>query len=136
MLVIKLAWPLALVALVFGLVYCALLCFFSEAIEAYAKLRDDNVIRSSRPGIVTLFVFNSGVLAWASVVLAERRTGIAGLFLSLLTLPWCLGSVSGGFAFALLFVETITNPMWEMLAWSLVSVVVVSAIQAWRTGIR
>lgn len=127
---LRISWPAGLVALPFGTVYCLLLCLFPDSIEAYAKVRVYTDF-SGWGGIETLFALNSAILGWLSVVVAERRTSVAGFILLLMILPWCFASICGGFALASLWERSFSDAVWDMLACSLVSVVGASALRAY-----
>ncbi len=132
--ILKLSSPVAVVALPFGMGYCFLLCLFPDAIEAYDKMLDFTAT-SQWGGIEVLFSLNSGVLGWVTVVVAERRLGAARFVLLLMALPWCLASIGGGFALALLYIGSFSDPMWEMLAYSLVSAIGACAVRAYLSNI-
>lgn len=132
--IMKLSWPLGLVALPFGMGYCFLLCFFPDAIDAYDKMRDFTAT-SQWGGIEVLFALNSGVLGWVTVVVSERRLGPARFVLLLMALPWCFASIGGGFALALLYIGSLSAAMFDMLAYSLVSAVGACAVRAYLDNI-
>ncbi len=127
---LKLSWPLGVVALPFGTVYCLLLYLFPDSIDAYVKMRTYTVF-SRWGGVEVFFVLNSAVLGWVSVVVSERRTGAARFILLLIALPWCFASIGGGFALAPLCLGRLSDAMWEMMAYSLVSVVCAGALRAY-----
>lgn len=127
---LRISWPIGLVTLPFGTVYCLLLCLFPDSIDAYANMRVYTDF-STWGGIETLFALNSAVLGWLSVVVAERRTGVVGFVLLLMVLPWCFSSIGAGFALASLCVGSFSDAVWDMLAYSLVSVVGASALRAY-----
>ena len=116
-----------LAALPMGAIDFCLLWALSEAIEIY----DAPFAASSRGGPETLFILNSCVFGWLCVIVTERRVGASGLGAFLFTLPWCLGSILGGFALAAVLVGSFSEATWEMLAMSLVTVGGVCAIRAW-----
>lgn len=124
--ILKRSWPLGVLALPFGTVYCLLLCLFPDSIDAYVKMR-----WYTEGGVENLFVLNSAVLGWVSVVVSERRTGAAGFILLLIALPCCFVAIGGGFAIAPLFLGSLSDAMKEMLAYSLVSVVGAGAFRAY-----
>jgi len=113
------AWPLGLVAAPFGLVYCLLLCVFGEAIEASGQMRD-YLANYDWGGVETLFALNSGLLGWVGIVVAGYRFGVTGPYLLWIALPWCFAAIGGGFALALLFLESLPGSMWEMILFCLV----------------
>jgi len=76
-------------------------------------------------------MMNSGVFGWLSVVVSERRVGICGIGAFICAVPWCSGSIMGGFALALPLGATFSSATWEILAMSLVTVVGVCALRAW-----
>jgi len=133
--IMKLSWPLGLLALLFGMVYGLLLWSFPDAIEAYGTMRDYTAI-SQWGGIEVLFVLNSGVLGWVTVVVAERRMEAARFVLLPMAAPWCLVSIGGGFAFALLNIGSLSAAMMEMLAYSLGSAVGASILRAYWGSIH
>ena len=122
------SWPLGLLALPFGTVYCLLLCFLSDSIEVYDELPGN----SEWGGVEVLFVLNSGVLAWVSVVVSERRTETEGFLALLFAFPWCFAAIGGGFAVALLFLGSLSDAMMEMLVFSVVSSIVIGGLRASR----
>ena len=132
--IMTLLWPVGLVALPFGMGCCFLLCLFPDAIEAYDKMRDFTAT-SQWGGIEVLFSLNSGVLGWVTVVVSERRLGAARFALLRMALPWCLASIGGGFALALLYIGSLSDSMWEMLAYSLVSAIGACAVRAYLGNI-
>ena len=98
--ILKLYWPMILLAVPFALVYAVLLDFFTEAIE----IEDSLTITDSlwwKDGPHTLFITNSAVLGWVSVVVVRTWVAIGGPLLFLISLPCCLLAIDSGFAFGL-----------------------------------
>lgn len=131
----KRLWPLGCAILLFGVVYCSLLCLFPDAIAAYVSMRLSTDV-STWGGIEDLFVLNSAVLGWVTVVVLDRRTGAVGFVLLLAAIPWCVASIGGGFALSALLLGGLSGPMWEMLLYSLVSVVAASALRSYLAKIQ
>lgn len=132
--ILKRSWPLGFVALPFAIVYCFLLCFFADAIEASYEMRAFT-ITSEWGDVDVLFMIASIALGWVGVVVSERRTGAERLVPLVMAVPWCLASIGGGFVLARLFLVSLSDPMWEMLAYSLVSAVGTSALRAYLPDI-
>ena len=110
--------------------YCLLLCLLSDAIEAFDRLPTYGLFLTWG-GVEDLFVLNSVVLGWASVVACERTAGTAGVVLLLFVLPLCIAAIGGGFAVALVFVPCVSDAMWQMMVYSLVSVVGASILRVY-----
>ena len=55
------AWPLGLLALPFGILYCLLLCFLTDAIEASEQMRG-SLSNYEWGGVDSLFALTSGIL--------------------------------------------------------------------------
>ncbi len=127
------SWPLVVLTLPFGALYCSLLCFFPDAIEASVQMQ---AYTSEWGGVEVLFMLNSAGLGWASVVVSERRIGGAGPAMLLFAWPCCLVAIASGFAAAPLFLGGLTAAMKEMLIISLVSVLAVSGIRVYWGNIR
>jgi hypothetical protein len=123
-------WPLGLVALAFGLVYCLLLCVFEEAIEASEKMRD-YLANYEWGGAEALFALNSGLLGWVSIVVAEYRFGISGWWLFLITLPCGFAAIGGGFVLALLLAERLPSSAWEIILLCLVFMIGTGAFRVY-----
>lgn len=113
------AWPIGLVALPFGLVYCLLLCVFGEAIEASGQMRGF-LANYEWGGVDALFALTSGILGWTSIAVTGYRFGITGAWLLLIALPWCLTAIVGGFALAELIIDRLPGPVWELVVCCLV----------------
>ena len=110
----RLSWPIGVVTLPFGLVYCFLLCFLGDAIAASEKMAAQ-LSGYEWGGVDALFAMNSGLLGWAGVVVAAKRFGISGPSLFLIALPWSLGALGGGFAVALLVMGSLPHSIWQIL---------------------
>jgi len=124
----KLAWPVAFVALPCALMICLLVWLFPDAIEAYGEFRTYlNYARWRGPGL--LFMLNSAVLGWVSIVVLERKSQTVGIVVFLATLPWCLASIAGGFALSVYLVDHVPGSIGEMVAYSVVSAVGASAFR-------
>ena len=132
--VLKRLWPLGLLALPFGAVCCLLLVLFPDSIEAYVQMRAYNIF-SRWGGVERLFVLNSVVLGWVSVIVSERRTGAVGPVVLSFALPCCFVAIGGGFALSPLFLGSLSGAMREMLAYSLVSAVGASVLRAYLANI-
>ena len=128
--IIRYVWATAGVATPFGAVYCLLLCLLTDAIEAFGRLPSYGLFLTWG-GVEDLFVLNSVVLGWASVVAWERMAGIAGAVLLLFALPSCIAAIGGGFVVALVFLPSLSDPVWEMAAYSLVSVLGASIVRVY-----
>jgi len=126
----KRSWPLGLVALPFGLVYCSLLCFFGEAIEASTQVRG-YLASYEWGGVDTLFALNSGLLGWLSIVVAGYRFGITGRCLLWIALPWCFAAIGGGFGLALLFADRLPSSVWEIVLCCLVFMIGTSVFRVY-----
>lgn len=131
---LKRLWPLGLLALPFGTVYCLLLYLFPDSIEAYVKMRAYTIF-SRWGGVERLFVVNSLVLGWVSVIVSQRRTGAGGPVLLLFALLCCFAAIGCGFALAPVFLGGLSGAMREMLAYSLVSAVGASVLRAYLANI-
>ena len=103
---------------------------FPDAIEASEELW--MYLQSSHwGGPETLFVLNSSLLGWVSIVVLERWLGTVGNVVLLIAFPWCLATIAGGFALALVFVERVPGPIWNMVALSVISAVGASAVRTY-----
>lgn len=131
---LKQSWPLGLLALPFGTVYCLLLYLFPDSIEAYVKMRAYTIF-SRWGGVERLFVLDSLVLGWVSSVVSERRTGAVGPVVLLFALPCCFAAIGGGFAIASLFLGSLSDAMKEMLAYTLVSAVGASVLRSYLANV-
>jgi len=65
-------------------------------------------------GIETLFLLNSGILAWASIFILERRL-INGCIAVLVGAIWWTTAIGGGFAAALLIAGSLPSHPFEMV---------------------
>ncbi len=117
---VQLSWPLGLVVLCSGIVYCGLLSVFPDAIDAFRSMRG-YVIGSDWGAIETLFSMAAGVSGWISVVVAQRRLDANKLALFLVGLLCCVASIGLGFGSAAVFVGLHSDSVWEMMMYSLVS---------------
>lgn len=131
---LKRSWPLGLLALPFGAVYCLFLCLFPDSIEAYVEMRAYTQF-STWGGVQVLFLLNSVIIGWLSAVVSERSIGTVGAVALLLAVLCCLGAIGAGFCLAWFFLGSLSDPMWEMLAYSLVSAVGASALRTYLAGI-
>ena len=131
---LKRLWPLGLLAMPFGTVYCLLLYLFPDSIEAYVRMRTYTAF-SRWGGVERLFVLNSLVLGWVGAVVSERRAGAVGPVVLLFALPCCFAAIGGGFAIASLFLVSLSGAMKEMLAYSLVSAVGASVLRSYLANI-
>ena len=127
---LKTSWVVGLTALPIGAIDFALLCTFPEAIELYDSVEAHGA-SYNQGGPEALFMMSSGVFGWLCVIVAERRLGARGVGAWLLSVPWCLMSILGGFALAALFVGSFSEATWEMLAGSLATVAGACAVRAW-----
>ena len=124
---LKLSFSLAVVALPFGIVYCLLICLFPDAIEAFGAMR--HYVSFSRwGGIENLFVLNSLLMGWVTIIVLERTVGSTGHILFAIALPCWVAAIGGGFASGAFFAERVPDTMWELLVYSLVSVVCAGAL--------
>lgn len=132
---LKRLWPLGLLAMPFGTIYCLLICLFPDSIEAYVKMRSYTAF-SRWGGVERLFVLNSLVLGWVGAVVSQRRAGAVGPVVLLFALPCCVAAIGGGFAIASLFLGSLSDAMKEMLVYSLVSAVGASILRAYWGSIH
>jgi len=127
---LKRSWSVGFVALPCAIVNTVLICVLPDSIEAYAEFwRYLALDRWGGPE--TLFMINSGVLGWVSIVVLERKLGTVGMVVFLIALPWCLAAIAGGFALGVLFVEHVPGPIWDMVGYSVVSAVGASAVRTY-----
>lgn len=124
------SWPTVLIAVPFAGVYCALVCFFADAIEAYGALRSLSS-RVGWGGPEVLFAMNSAILGWVSIAFVGRRFGTGGLGVFMIALPWCLCTIAAGCCVGIVLLGRVPSPICEMGAYSVASVVGVSAARAW-----
>lgn len=126
---LKMSWPVGLAAIPMGVIDLVLLCVFPESIEVYDS--EATWAAHSRGGIETLFIMNSGVFGWLCVVVTERRVGAGGFGALVFAIPWCAGSIIGGFALSIAFGGSFSDATWDMLSMSLITVAGVCAVRAW-----
>ena len=112
-----------------GAIAFCLLWAFPEAIEVYDA--GFTSAASRRGGPETLYMLNPCVFGCLCVLVTERRISAGGLGAFLFAIPWCVGSIIGGFALAAVFVGSFSEASWEMLVGSLVTVGGACAIRAW-----
>ena len=124
------SWPVGVAALPFGLGCCFLVCFFPNAIEVYEEM-EMYLVTSRWGGIETLFMLNSGVLGWVSVVVLEHRLGTVGTIVLLISLPWSLLAIAGGFGLGLLFVDPAPGSIWDMVGFSALAAVGASGLRTY-----
>ena len=105
-----------------------------DAIEAFDKVSAYTNL-SRWGGVEDLFVLSSGVLGWVSVAVCARTVGAAGPVLLLFALPSWMGAIGGGFAVAAALLACSCDGMWEMMTYSLVSVVGVSILRVYLSNI-
>ena len=117
-------WPVVLVIVPFGVIYCLLLCFLSEAIVA-----EEHVDHFWDPGPEMLFTFNSLLLGWVTVVILEHRFGATGLSVFLLAVPCWAVAIGAGFALAALVSEDLPAPPSSYALYCSVSTICAGALR-------
>lgn len=132
---VRRSWPVGVVALLFGSVYCSLVCFLTDGIDAFDKM-SAFMVTSRWGGVEDLFLLNSIALGWVSVVVSETRTGTAGFVPLLMALAWCLVSIGGAFALGSLWLGRFSGPMWGMVAYSVLPVLGAAGVRCYLGNIR
>ncbi len=125
-------WPLGLLVAGFAPVFSLLLWFLSDALDAAAVMRP--YLSDREGGPETLFMLAAGALGWSSVALAEFRLGTTGTVLLWITVPTCLVSITAGFGLAVMLLGPLTDPQWEMLVVSAVTVIAASLVRQYCVG--
>ena len=126
------SWPMGLVALAFALVFCLLLWFFADSIEAWGTMKSLLVFRGQgRGGPAVLFMLTAGIMGGVSIAFLEYRLGTVGIVVFLFALPYCLAAIAGGFALGLFLLEGVPGSTWDMAAFSVILAVGVSAVRTY-----
>jgi len=128
------SWPVGVVALPFAAVYWFLFWFFPDSIAAHGTMQAYTNF-PSWGGVEALFLLNSAVCGWLGVVVSENRTGVAGLLLVPIALPWSSEAIVLGFWLPSMFLGGFSNPMWDMLLDSLTLMFGAAALRAYVGGI-
>jgi len=126
---LKLSWPLVLVGVPFGIIYCLLFRLFPNAIELSDEFRSE-LFFSAGGGPNTLFGLNSLVLGWVSIVVLEHRSGIVGPFLLVIGFPYWGIAIGGGFALGVFYLGRIPNSTGELIAFCLVCVILSAGVRS------
>lgn len=118
---LKILWPAGVVGLGFGMVHCALLCIFRDALEALEVI---DIACWGWGGPENLLFLNSLLLGWVSMWLMQDRLGVTGpIILAVGVVCWA-GAIASGFGLAALFITPLPGPTWELAIGCIASAVV------------
>jgi hypothetical protein len=132
---LKRSWPVSLVTVPCGAVYCLLLWLFPEALDALENL-PSSLLWGQWGGIETLFLLDSLILGWASVVVLEHVLGMTGRVVLLIAVMSCIIAVGGGFALARVILGPLPGNPSEMVAYCIATTIVSAACRSWWSAVE